>query len=122
MGEIEYIPINPVEELLKAIGIVHGKQYENTWRMVLAKYEKKRELDPMVMQQIGSDLVSLLDYARLLDDDPTAVDMIKKRVANIGYALNYHGIPWMRLKEFLVGMLDTPQEHPQPEDDDLEVA
>ena len=120
----EFIPINPVEELLVAIGIVHGKGREMAWRAVLAKLELKRADEPMMANQIGSDLASLLDYARLLDSDPTATDMIKKRVFNIDASLRFHNIPWMRFKEFLVGMLDAPEGTPEsePDDDDLEVA
>ncbi len=104
----EFIAINPVEELLVAIGIVHGKGYEMAWRAALAKLEIKRAEEPLIANMIGSDLASLLDYARLLDEDPTAIDMIKKRVFNIDASLRYHGIPWIRFKEFLVGMLDAP--------------
>jgi hypothetical protein len=119
----EFIAVNPVEELLKAIGIVHGKGYENTWRIVLAKFELKRAAEPPMANMIGSDLVSLLDYARLLDEDPSAVDMIKKRIFSINSSLALHGIPWMRFKEFLVGMLDAPDNGVEEKDeDDLEVA
>jgi len=123
MGEIEYIPVNPVEELLKAIGIVHGHSYEMAWRNVLAKLEAKRAEEPLMCHQLGSDLASLLDYCRLLDEDPSATDMIKKRLHNITASLDFHGVPWIRFKEFLVGMLDAPEVRaPEKEDDDLEVA
>jgi len=107
--ERKYIAINPVEELLIGIGIVHGKNYENAWRRVLARLEVKNVPQPLAMNLIGSDLASLLDYARLLEQDPTATDMIKKRVQNIDAALRFHGVSWTHFKEFLVGMLDGQQ-------------
>jgi len=39
----EFLPINPIEECLKAIGIVHGSQTENMWRYILARIEDARQ-------------------------------------------------------------------------------
>jgi hypothetical protein len=34
---MDYIKINPIEELLKVIEIVHGKEHANMWRWILFK-------------------------------------------------------------------------------------
>lgn|SRR5579863_292739 len=37
------ISINPIEECLKAIGIIHGPQAESQWRYILARIEDARQ-------------------------------------------------------------------------------
>lgn len=38
---MEYLKIDPVEELLRAIGIVHGHQREHVWRMIAFEYTRQ---------------------------------------------------------------------------------
>lgn len=95
----EYIEVDPVEELLKAIGIVHGEGYERAWRHALLQFEAKH---PRTSAKFGENLISLLDYARLLKSDPSAADMIIQRVAAMDKILNREGISWMRAKEILM--------------------
>lgn len=38
-----FIPIDPAEELLKAVQIVHGPEYSEMWRLFLLKAKEKDE-------------------------------------------------------------------------------
>ena len=40
---MEHIEVDPQEELLKTIGIVHGQKAENDWRFILARLEEARK-------------------------------------------------------------------------------
>ena len=44
-GSHEYISINPVEELIKAIGIVHGREQAYVWRRVWETVLEKQARD-----------------------------------------------------------------------------
>lgn len=38
-----YLKIDPIEELIKAIEIVHGKRYADVWRAVISKLRSQRD-------------------------------------------------------------------------------
>jgi hypothetical protein len=99
MAEKEYIDIDPVEELLVAIGVVHGEGYEQAWRRALLLFEARH---PRTSVKFGENLVSLLDYARLLKEDPSAADMIIQRVDAMDKILKREGISWVRAKDILL--------------------
>jgi hypothetical protein len=40
---MDYIKINPIEELLKAIEIVHGRERADMWRRILLSITVKKE-------------------------------------------------------------------------------
>lgn len=41
--DVEYLPIDPIEELLKAIGIVHGPIAEAAWRRIVKALRKENK-------------------------------------------------------------------------------
>jgi hypothetical protein len=104
----EYIEIDPIEELLVAIGVVHGEGYEQAWRRALLSFEAKH---PNPSVKFGENLVSLLDYARLLKDDPSAADMIIQRVDAMDEILKKENISWLRAKEILLEAVGERESH-----------
>lgn len=56
------------------------------------------DLEPSLLEYVAS----LLDYVRLLREDPSAADMVIDRVEKIETALRDNGIEWMDLKKFLL--------------------
>lgn len=104
----EFINIDPVEELLVAIGIVHGKGYENAWRHALLLFESRH---PRSLVKFGENLVSLLDYARLLKTEPSAAEMVIKRITTMDEILQAEEISWMRVKEILIEVLGEKVSH-----------
>lgn len=45
MSTPEFIKLNPIEELLKAIEIVHGQQYADVFRQFVWKWQDQHRLD-----------------------------------------------------------------------------
>ncbi len=51
---------------------------------------------------IGELIASLLDYARLLDEDLSAASIIRLRVAALKRQLEFEGIEWEMVKVHIV--------------------
>lgn len=57
--------------------------------------------------KLGELLVSLLDYTRLLLEDPSAVELIALRLAAIRVELERQNLEWEMVKEYIVNSFAT---------------
>lgn len=54
---------------------------------------------------VGELLASLLDYARILKDDPSAAELIEVRITSISAELDRQGVEWVTLKAHIIEAL-----------------